>query len=141
MFGLLPFEKKDNSLFNYLDDLEKQFFGDMTTDVSHFRVDVKEEDGKYVLEAELPGFSKEEIKVDLYDDTLTISAEHKEESEKKEKNYVRRERKFGSFSRSFNVSGIAVDQISASYQDGILTLDLPKMAVEEKKAVQQIEVK
>ena len=75
-----------------------------------------------------PGFNKEDISLDLKENTLTISAVHKDQSEEKdEKNgYVRRERKIGSFSRSFDVSGIDVSKIDAEYTNGILLLHLPK---------------
>ena len=80
------------------------------------------------MEAELPGFNKEDISIDLNGDSLMITARHNSESgEKDDKgNYVRRERKFGSFSRSFDVSGIDTTAIKAAYNNGILELTLPK---------------
>ena len=92
-------------------------------------ISITDEDGKeYELEADLPGFKKEDINIELDDTYLTIQAERKSETEEKDKtgSYVRRERSYGSFSRSFDVSGIDVSAIKASYQDGVLKLVLPK---------------
>ena len=68
--------------------------------------------------------------MDVEGDMLTISAEHKEESEDKRDGYVRRERRFGSFRRSFDVSGIDQDGIAGDYTNGVLTLHLPKKEAE-----------
>ena len=80
--------------------------------------------------ADLPGFQKDDIKIDLDDNCLTISAERHSEYEEKDKkgNFVRCERSFGSYSRSFGVEGIQTDSIKASYSDGVLKLVLPKTA-------------
>lgn len=126
MFDLVPFAHRENNLFNYLDSIEKNFFGDISQDFSSFRTDIIEEGNQFVLKAELPGFKKEEIKVDINGDRLTISAEHNDEIEEKKDNYIRRERRYGSFSRAFDISNIKVDEISADYNQGILTLNLPK---------------
>ena len=96
--------------------------------MSSFKTDIRDEGGAYVLEAELPGFQKEDINIQLSDNYLTITAEHRTESEEKDKkgNYIRRERTWGSYSRSFDVSDINTAQIKAGYQNGVLTLNLPK---------------
>ena len=85
---------------------------------------------------------KEDIKLDLNGDYLTISAEHNEEKEEKDekRNYVRKERRYGSYSRSFNVANIDTDHIAASYENGVLTLDLPKRT-ETAPVSHQIEIK
>ena len=126
MFGMIPFTHDDN-LFHYLDNMEKNFFTGFG-DVSQFRCDIQDQGNNFLLEAELPGFKKEDIKIDLKGDTLTISAVHNDVTEEKDQKggYIRRERKFGSFSRSFDVSGIDVSKIDAEYTNGILALNLPK---------------
>jgi len=126
MFGMVPFAHEDN-LFRYLDNMEKNFFTNFG-DVSQFRCDIQDQGDKFLLEAELPGFEKENIKIDLQGDNLTISAVHNDVTEQKDQKngYIRRERKFGSFSRSFDVSGIDVSKIDAEYTNGILALTLPK---------------
>ena len=127
MFDLMPFDRKEGNLFRYLDNFEKNFWNGLSADVSSFRTDVLDKGDKFVLEAELPGFQKEDINIQIDGDTLAISAKHKEESEeKKEGQFIRRERKYGSFMRSFDVSGIDRENIKASYENGVLTLELPK---------------
>jgi HSP20 family protein len=126
MFDLVPFARRENNLFNYLDNIERNFFGDISHDFSSFRTDIIEEENQFVLKAELPGFKKEEIKVDINGDRLIISAEHNDEIEERKDNYIRRERRYGSFSRAFDLSSIKADEISADYNQGILILSLPK---------------
>lgn len=128
MFGMLPFERGNDNLFDVFDDFERQFFGRTKATLPDFRTDIREMDGKYILEAELPGFAKEDIHLDLKDGILTISAQHSENKEEKDEKgtYVRRERRYGSYSRSFDVTGIDEEGITAAYQNGVLELTLPK---------------
>ena len=126
MFGMIPFDRRDSSLFDMLDNFERNFFGTSSNTASSFRTDIRDEGDKFVLEAELPGFKKEDIKLDLKDGILTISAQHSTENEEKKDSYIRRERRYGSFSRSFDVSGIQEDHITAAYNNGVLELTLPK---------------
>lgn len=128
MFELMPFNRRRNeaSLFDYLDNMERSFFGDMTQNLAQFRTDILDRGDHYELQAELPGFEKEDIHIGLEGDILTVTAEHREDKEVKQKNFVRRERKVGSFSRSFDVSGIDTERIDASYKHGVLALKLPK---------------
>ena len=85
------------------------------------------------MESELPGFEKEDIKLDINGTQLTIAAEHSTNSDEKDEkgNYIRRERTFGSYKRSFDVSDVDTEAISAAYKNGILTLELPKKKPEE----------
>ncbi|MGN0691724.1 MAG: Hsp20/alpha crystallin family protein, partial [Oscillospiraceae bacterium] len=81
----------------------------------------------YVIEAELPGFRKEDIKIDINGDSMTICAENtKTTEEKDDSSYIRRERTFGSVARTFDISEIRSADITAAFENGILTLDLPK---------------
>ena len=108
------------------------------------RTDVIEKDNCYQLEAELPGFNKEDIKIDLKNDTLTISASHNENKDEKDENgkYIRRERRSSSYQRSFHVEGLKPEDIIAQYRNGVLTVNLPKKeAIPEKEEAIQIEVK
>lgn len=139
MFGMIPFERNDN-LFNVFDNFERNFFGGNT--VSAFRTDIRDEGDKFVLEAELPGFAKEDIQLNVKDGILTITAQHKESNDEKDKkgNYIRRERRYGSFTRSFDISGIQEHAITAAYNNGVLELDLPK-AQPEVPVARQIEIR
>lgn len=144
MFELIPFDRHIRSAANYdpfraFDELERSFFGGDSM-VSAFRTDVTDTGDAYRLDAELPGFKKEDIKLDVENDCLTISAERKLENEDKKPNFVKRERFYGSYRRSFDVSGINVDGIEAAYENGVLTLTMPKK-VETVPASRRLEIK
>ncbi|MGN1304886.1 MAG: Hsp20/alpha crystallin family protein [Oscillospiraceae bacterium] len=130
MYGITPFEKKTYDLFNAFHDFEDNFFGG--TALSSCRTDIKDEGDKFVLEAELPGFEKNDIKLDLDGDSLVITAEHSTVNEEKDNDgkYIRRERSYGSYQRSFDVSAVDTDRIDAEYKNGVLILDLPKKTPE-----------
>ena len=116
------------------DDLEKSF--------SNFSTDVIEKDGEYLLQAELPGFNKEDIHIDLKNDVLTIAASHTEETkDEDDKKYLRRERRMSSYSRSFKVKNIKPEDIEASYNNGILEVKFPKRETLPEEEVKKIEVK
>lgn len=101
---------------------------------------IKEEDTKYWVELSAPGYTKESINVSVEDDTLTITGEVKFENEETKENYVKREFRRGNFKRSFNLNGMVnIDAIDAKYNDGILTIELPKVA-EEVKQLKEIKV-
>ena len=144
MFELIPFDRHSRNVapfdpFRMLDEMDRHFFT-ATPAVTAFRTDVIDSGDAYTLESELPGFKKEDIKIDIENDCLTISAERKDDTKEEKDNYVKRERYYGSFSRSFDVSGINVDGIEAAYNDGILTVKLPKKAA-EIPASRRLEIK
>lgn len=126
MFGMLPFDRSDSNVFDTFDNFARDFFRKSNTDLPAFRTDIRDTGDSYVLEAELPGFRKEDITLDLKDGILTITAQHSETSEQKDGSYIRRERRYGSFQRSFDVTGIDEAGITAAYESGILALTLPK---------------
>ena len=105
------------------------------------RVDVTEDNENIYVHAEVPGVSKNDIKISIIGDELTISGEKKSEVKEEKKNYHRTERSYGSFTRSFTLpSEVVVDKIAAEYKEGVLYVTLPK--TEEAKVVErQIEVK
>ncbi len=134
MFELIPFDRHTRNLANFdpfrmLDEMDRRFVNG-TPAVSVFRTDVIDTGDAFKLESELPGFRKEDIKIDIEKDCLTISAERSADKKEEKGNFVKRERVYGSFSRSFDVSGINVEGIEARYTDGVLTVTLPKKAAE-----------
>jgi HSP20 family protein len=140
MFDLVPFRnrsrreiaERDEDPFN---SLVSDFFGDVMDFAGRsFRADIKENDDEYTIEAEMPGMKKEDIQLEINDDYLTISAEHKEEKEEKKENYIRRERRQGRYTRSFYLENVAQEDIKAEYDEGILKVHLPK---EEKTPVKK----
>lgn len=97
-------------------------------------IDVIRDNGNLVLRVDIPGITPEEVKIEIADDTLTVSGEHEERKEEKEKDYVRRERRYGSFRRSMALpAGVKAEQIQAKTHDGVLevTVPLPKEAKQE----------
>jgi len=130
---LTPFRRNSLNPFRLMDEIEKRFFDldrnffdfDLVP-ATGFRTDIKDNGDSYLLEAELPGFDKKDIKIEANDHYLTISAERKSSSEEKNDKYVRMERTYGAFRRSFDVSDVKIDDIKAEYENGILKLTLPK---------------
>ena len=106
--------------------IEKSFFGHQAP---AFKTDILDKGDSYLLEAELPGFSRDDITAEIKDGKLTLKAEKKSDSEDKTDGYIRRERSFGTFERTFSLKGIDEDGISAEYKDGILSVTLPKEKV------------
>jgi len=98
------------------------------------KTDIREDENSYLLEVDLPGYSKDDIKIDITDGYLTINAKVEKEDKEDNKNYVRRERFTGEVSRSFYVGDdIKEEEVKASFKNGILTLEVPKLSLEDKK--------
>ena len=130
------------------EDLFDDFFSDFTrpaksvarynTPITNvMRTDVKETEGSYELEIDLPGYKKEDVQAQLKDGYMVITAKQQTQNEEQDKNkkYIRRERFYGSCSRSFYVGEeIMQEDIKASFKDGILKVSVPK-----KKAIPQVE--
>lgn len=148
MFELIPFTHRKNNTsvydpFSIFDDFDRSFFGDRELrSRSVLKTDVRDTGDAYELIADLPGYKKEDIKIDLDNDCLTITATRHSEAEKKDEknNYLRVERSFGSCSRSFDVSGIDTEKIGAAYDNGVLTLTLPKLE-QKTETSRSIEIK
>ena len=137
MFELM--RRNNNSFDTYnpfreMEEFERNFFGNPwnaffgNSDLAEFKTDVTDEGDHYLLEADLSGFDKKDIKLDINGDTLTVKAErHSKVEEKDKKNkYVRVERSYGSYCRQFDVSMVDIDNIKATYENGVLSLELPK---------------
>lgn len=119
--------------FREMEEFERNFFANpfgsffTTQSLAEFKTDVTDEGDHYLLEADLPGFDKKDIHLDINGDTLSVSAERHSKYEEKDKDkVVRIERSYGSYSRSFDISGVDADGIKAKYDNGVLKLTLPK---------------
>ena len=116
-----------------------------TCDHTSPAVNVVEEDNSFRIDVAVPGMSRNDFRIDLDNEVLTIASEKKEEKEEKDKKnsrYMRREFNFQSFKRSFQLPDtIDLEQIKASHDAGILTIVLPKKEEVVQKAPKQIEVK
>ena len=137
MFEIMPFESnKRRAVFNpfrEMDEWEKAFFG--KNELADFKTDIKDVGSAYKLEVDLPGFKKDEVKLQLSDGYLTISAEKGlDKDEEKHGRLIRQERYEGAMQRSFYVGdGLTEDDVKASFANGVLKISLPK--AEAKKAL------
>lgn len=133
MFNLMPYVngRREIDPFREFEKLEREMFAHMRP--FGFKTDIKDFDDRFVLEAELPGFKKENISVEVQDGKLTISAERSDESSENVGTLIHKERTHGVFVRSFDISSVDEALVSASYNDGILTLNLPKKKDEAPK--------
>ena len=119
--------------FRDFEDLERGFFGYPFGFVNDkpfggLKTDINDEGDHYLLEADLPGFDKKDINIDINGDTLTISAQRRsrhEEKDEKDK-IIRSERSYGSCTRQFDISEVNAEAIKAKYENGVLQLELPK---------------
>ena len=143
MFELTPFvhgnELHTYDPFRAMADWENRFFG--SNELSGIRTDIQDKGDHYLLEADLPGFKKDDIHIDVENGMMTITAERHSEHEEKDKkdNYVRCERSYGSYQRSFDLSGIDESSLQAAYADGVLKLTLPK-AKEQKPESHSVKI-
>ncbi|MDP4091313.1 MAG: Hsp20/alpha crystallin family protein [Bacillota bacterium] len=145
MFEMVPF-RRNNGLRKRGEDFIDNFFGSFFDDDflmpstfmgKSFRVDLKENENSYVIDADLPGVPKEAVNIEYENNYLIISAKREDNIEDKKDNYVRRERHYGEFRRAFYVDNIDENNIKASFKDGVLKVELPKSAkeVQRKKKV------
>ena len=138
MFELRPYRNNNHMTtydpFRDMEALERAFFGnrDFLGDVGTFKTDIQDKGDHYLLEADLPAMKKEDIAIDIDGDNLTIKAERRNEHEEKDKKgkFVRCERSYGTYSRQFDVSGINTEGIKAKYENGVLTLSMPKKSTQ-----------
>lgn len=125
---IVSIQDEMNRLFNdFFGRVPSRFEGDWSTSEWTPSVDISETKDDILIKAEVPGMKKEDIKISLQDNVLTLKGERKQEKEEKETNFYRMERSYGSFTRSFNLPTVVqADKIKASYKDGILNVTLPK---------------
>lgn len=128
--NLIPRNSPFGALDSFFDDNFPTFrlLPEAKMDVGKLAVDITENDKNYTVKADFPGVNKDDIEVSVDNNVLTISAEHKDEAEeKKEGTVIRQERRFGKYSRSFNL-GKNIDEasIKAEFENGVLTLMIPK---------------
>ena len=147
MAGLVPFNHRSNKMinsgFNNFYNMLDDFFGDNWMDSrsllrDNFKVDVKEEENQYIIEAELPGIKKEEIFLDVDQENLCISVNREEEKKEESKNYIHRERRTSSMARRIRLVDSDLDNIKAKLNDGMLVISIPKK--EEVKTSRRIEI-
>jgi len=134
MYGITSYKKNGYDPFKEFRALQKAFFSDEAQ--TGIKTDIRDTGDSYVIDAELPGYNRDEINVEVNDDILTISAEKHSENNEEDKNsgYIRRERFNGSVTRSFNISEVDASSITAKHENGVLSLTLPKKKEELPKS-------
>ncbi len=135
MFKLIPYRKNNLSRTeDIFDDFFDSFFNDsfftpmrsMENRFGGFKVDVSDKGDTYLIEADLPGVDKENVKIEYENKYLTISARREETQETKDSSYVRRERQCGEYRRSFFIDNIQSEDIEATFRNGVLKIELKK---------------
>lgn len=149
MSGLVPFNRKNKSLisrdiddfgdfYNMVDDFfnwpsRKNFMGDS------FKVDVQENEKNYLVEAELPGIEKNEVNIEINEGRLNISVKREESINEENKNYIHKERRYSSMSRSIYLEDAKPDGIKANLENGVLKIVVPKDSKPNNKVKIDIE--
>ena len=143
MFTMMPYRAhraltQDRGTPSLFDDRFFRSFFDMNDWMGNvgFRVDIRDADDHYALEAELPGVTEDQISLTVENDTLTIAADM--QSERKDEKAYYSERRVGHVSRSFSLDGIDQQHITADYKNVILTVNLPKAHPEEPTGARRI---
>ena len=144
MFEVIPYKNNNRLMSRNSDDFSQLFNNFFNDDFSvpsnsidgSFKVDLKENDNEYIIQADLPGVKKEAINIEYNNNYITISTKVDDSVEENKDTYVRRERHYGEFKRSLYMDNIDADKIDASFSNGVLDVKLPKLnkdAVNKKK--------
>lgn len=135
--GLVPFGRTAKEMESFLERMLQEDFGFSALSTG-MRVDIQENAQEYVVEAEIPGASKEQIHINYDHNYLTIAVENVMEVNEEKANFIRRERKVGKTSRSFYVENVRSEDIQAQYDNGVLKVFLPKNG--NKKVTRKIQI-
>lgn len=126
-------------VFDIFDEMERKFFNPFREGGFVPATNILEKENEFHIELAAPGMKKEDFKINLENNVLTISSEQKSETKEENENYTRKEFHYGSFCRSFTLpKNVETEKIKASYEDGILKVDLPKK--EETKVSKAIQI-
>ena len=137
MFDMTPFKKdsfnrKDDFLTPLLNNLFDNDFFNAMSNRGNFRADLKETNDSYLVVADLPGVKKGDIDIEFQNDNLVITAKREEATEDNKESYVRRERHYGEFRRSFYIENVDEDKIKAKFEEGVLRIHLPKLTKDDE---------
>lgn len=139
MSVLVPFNRNRRSLSRLIDEFFNDDFWPFSSPRASFRIDVQETNDSYLIEAELPGVNKEEIDLQLTNDRLTINVHRQEQVDRDEHNYIHRERRQMSMSRTIYLDNVQIDGAKAKLDQGILTITIPKQTKDADTIVIDIE--
>lgn len=142
----MPFRRRNEDLFEHMLKSFNEVFDPnnltpLTGHFNSFRTDIMEKENAYYVEAELPGFEKEDITIELDHNQLTIKAKRNqlEETKDEDNKMIRQERHYGEFVRQFYVDNIIEDQIKAKLENGLLKIEIPKKH-QHKPSQKRIEI-
>ena len=134
---MTPFKKdslnrKDDFLTPLLNNLFDNDFFNAMSNRGNFRADLKETNDSYLVVADLPGVKKGDIDIEFQNDNLVITAKREEATEDNKESYVRRERHYGEFRRSFYIDNVDEDKVEAKFEEGVLRIHLPKLTKDDE---------
>lgn len=134
---MTPFKKdslnrKDDFLTPLLNNLFDNDFFNAMSNRGNFRADLKETNDSYLVVADLPGVKKGDIDIEFQNDNLVITAKREEAVEDNKESYVRRERHYGEFRRSFYIDNVDEDKVEAKFEEGVLRIHLPKLTKDDE---------
>ena len=150
MFDLIPstrrvqiypaFPKTLNEIENLFESFfNEPFFSGLQQNANSLKVDIRDNDSEYILETDLPNVKKENLNLTFEDNVLTIVVEQDQQVKEEKENYIRHERYQQSVSRKFAFDDVNSEGIQAKYENGVLTVTLPKSQVKEQKHQIQIQ--
>lgn len=122
--------------FFFDDDFDNFFLSNSKR--NDMKCDIYEKDNEYHIEMDIPGFDKKDINIEVKDGYLTVKATKESSLNDDDKNYIRRERSYGEYSRSFALGDVDTDRIDAKFENGILSIVIPKMDVQDTKKTIEI---
>ncbi|MFC5559773.1 Hsp20/alpha crystallin family protein [Ureibacillus thermophilus] len=148
MFDLRPFRRRNEDLFErfkkvFDDVFENDFLPDLGQDFKSLRTDITETKDAYIVQADLPGFNKDDVQIDIENNYLTIRAKRDDQTEERDENdrIIRKERHFGEFYRSFYIHDVDQDRIEAELENGVLKITLPKLQPGDDSSSRRIQIK
>lgn len=147
MFHLRPYDRRNGDIYDRFTQMFDELFNNdflpsLNSKFNSLRTDITETKDAYLVEADLPGFSKENIQIELENNQLTIRAKRNEQTEMKDENgkIIRQERHFGEFVRSFYIENVNQDKVEAKLENGVLKLKLPKINPDNKGPIKRIDI-
>ncbi|MED3660953.1 Hsp20/alpha crystallin family protein [Ureibacillus sp. FSL K6-8385] len=148
MFELRPFRRKNDDIFEkfrkaFEDVFDDDFLPALGSDFKSLRTDITETKDAYIVQADLPGFNKDDIEIDIDNNYLTIRAKRDDRTEERDENdrIIRKERHFGEFYRSFYIDNVDQDKIEAELDNGVLKITLPKLKPDDDSSSRRIQIK
>ena len=150
MFDMIPFTRFNSlyspyNAFGDMEEFERNFFKNAFMNFkkfNEFKTDIEDAGKCYKISIDMPGFKKEDVAVEINRGALRVSAKREEKLDEngQDKNYIIRERSYGSFARSFDISDVDCENIKVKFKDGVLKITLPKKEHAQEQTARKIEI-